>query len=38
MAYTFLKAKGLDIGKSLYEEECIEDAKNILQTNYWAFC
>ena len=31
MAYTFLKAKGLDIGKSLYEEECIEDAKNILQ-------
>ena len=31
MAYTFLKAQGLSIGNSLYEEECIEDAKVILQ-------
>lgn len=31
MAYTFLKAKGVNIGKSLYEEECLEDAKSILE-------
>lgn len=30
MAYTFLKAKGIEIGKSLYEENCLEDAKEIL--------
>ena len=30
MAYTFLKAKGYEIGKSLYEEQCLEDAKNII--------
>lgn len=30
MAYTFLKAQGVSIGKSLYEEECLEDAKQIL--------
>ncbi|MBO5884899.1 MAG: phosphoglycerate kinase [Clostridia bacterium] len=31
MAYTFLKAKGCEIGKSLYEEECLEDAKSIIE-------
>ena len=31
MAYTFLKAKGVNIGKSLYEEQCLEDAKSILK-------
>ena len=31
MAYTFLKAQGISIGNSLYEEECLEEAKNILQ-------
>ena len=31
MANTFLKAKGVNIGKSLYEEECLEDAKSILE-------
>lgn len=31
MAYTFLKAQGANIGKSLYEEQCIEDAKAILK-------
>lgn len=30
MAYTFLKAKGIEIGKSLFEESCLDDAKNIL--------
>ena len=30
MAYTFLKAKGYSIGKSLFEEEKLELAKNIL--------
>ena len=30
MAYTFLKAKGDNIGKSLYEEESIDFAKNLL--------
>ena len=30
MAYTFLKAKGNNIGKSLYEEESIDFAKNLL--------
>lgn len=32
MAYTFLKAKGLPIGNSLYEEEFIESARDILET------
>ncbi len=32
MAYTFLKAKGDNIGKSLYEEESIDFAKNILNS------
>lgn len=31
MAYTFLKAKGVNIGTSLYEEQCLEDAKSILK-------
>ncbi len=31
MSYTFLKAQGVDIGKSVYEESCIESAKNILE-------
>ena len=30
MAYTFLKAKGDGIGKSIYEEESIDFAKNLL--------
>ena len=30
MAYTFLKAKGENIGKSLYEEDSIEFAKDLL--------
>ncbi|KAA6225191.1 MULTISPECIES: phosphoglycerate kinase [unclassified Campylobacter] len=30
MAFTFLKAKGVDIGNSLLEEDLIEEAKNIL--------
>ena len=34
MAYTFLKAKGKEIGKSLYEEEYLEYAKALLaETN-----
>ncbi len=31
MTYTFLKAKGLEIGKSLLKEETLEAAKEILQ-------
>ncbi len=31
MANTFLKAKGYDVGKSLYEEEMIEKAKEIME-------
>lgn len=31
MAYTFLKAKGLEIGKSLLEEEKLHSAKRILE-------
>jgi phosphoglycerate kinase len=31
MAYTFLKAQGLEIGKSLCEEDKIEDAKHFLE-------
>ncbi len=31
MAFTFLKAVGYDIGKSLLEEDLIEEAKNILR-------
>lgn len=31
MAYTFLKAKGVEIGQSLFEENCLHDAKQILQ-------
>ena len=31
MAYTFLKASGKEIGKSLFEEQMLEDARNILQ-------
>ncbi len=34
MAYTFLKAKGLAIGKSLVEEDMIETARVILQKAY----
>lgn len=30
MAYTFLKAQGKEIGKSLYEESVLEDARQIL--------
>ena len=30
MAYTFLKAKGINIGKSLYEEDSLEFAKDLL--------
>lgn len=31
MAFTFLKALGVNIGNSILEEELIEDAKNIMQ-------
>ncbi len=31
MAYTFLKAKGIEVGKSLVEEEMVDTAKNILK-------
>jgi phosphoglycerate kinase len=31
MAYTFLKAKGYEIGKSLFEEEYLETAKKLLE-------
>ena len=31
MAYTFLAAKGVRIGNSLYEPECLEEAKSILE-------
>ena len=31
MAFTFLKAQGLEVGKSLVEEDLIETARNILQ-------
>ena len=31
MAYTFLKAKGMQIGKSIVEEDQIENAKKLLQ-------
>ena len=31
MAYTFLKAKGFPVGKSLLEEEKISEAKNIME-------
>jgi phosphoglycerate kinase len=34
MAYTFLKAKGLAIGKSLVEDDMIETAQKILQKAY----
>jgi len=30
MAYTFLKAQGLPIGNSLHEDDCLEQAKEIL--------
>jgi phosphoglycerate kinase len=30
MAYTFLKAQGVDIGSSLLETEMLDEAKNIL--------
>jgi phosphoglycerate kinase len=31
MAYTFLKAKGFDIGKSLLEQEMLQEAKRLLE-------
>lgn len=31
MAYTFLKAKGIEVGNSLLEEELIDDAREIMQ-------
>ncbi|GAB4285446.1 MAG: hypothetical protein Kow0081_3270 [Candidatus Dojkabacteria bacterium] len=31
MAYTFLKAQGVNVGKSLVEDECIKDAKEIFE-------
>ncbi len=31
MAYTFLAAKGVNIGNSLYEPECLDDARKILE-------
>ncbi|MDD5675480.1 MAG: phosphoglycerate kinase, partial [Chitinivibrionales bacterium] len=34
MAYTFLKAKGISIGKSLVEDDMIETARAILQKAY----
>lgn len=34
MAYTFLKAKGIAVGKSLVEEDMIETARNVLQKAY----
>lgn len=34
MAYTFLAAQGISIGKSLLEPERIEDAKDIIETAY----
>ncbi len=33
MAFTFLKAKGIEIGKSLLDEESIDFCKNILKEN-----
>lgn len=32
MAYTFLKAQGLEIGDSLFEKESLEEAKNLLNS------
>lgn len=32
MAYTFLKAQGIDIGKSLFEPEFVDEAHRILQS------
>ena len=32
MVFTFLKAQGLEIGKSLVEDEMIETVKNLIQT------
>jgi 3-phosphoglycerate kinase len=34
MAYTFLKAKGISVGKSLVEDEMIDKAREILQKAY----
>ncbi|HDQ45603.1 MAG TPA: phosphoglycerate kinase [bacterium] len=34
MAYTFLKAKGISVGKSLVEDDMIETARNVLQKAY----
>ncbi len=31
MAYTFLKAKGIDVGKSIFEQDKVEEAKNIMK-------
>ena len=35
MAYTFLKAQGYNVGKSLVEEDKIELAKRILGKSKW---
>jgi phosphoglycerate kinase len=32
MSYTFLKAQGFEVGDSLYEEECLSDALEIMAT------
>jgi phosphoglycerate kinase len=34
MAYTFLKAKGISVGKSLVEDDMIDTARNVLQKAY----
>lgn len=33
MAYTFMKAKGLSIGESLFEEDFVEEAKRIIEAS-----
>jgi len=38
MAYTFLKAKGFPVGKSLLEEEKISEAKNIIDKAFEKKC
>ena len=38
MANTFLNAQGLDMGKSLYEKDCVDIAKSILKTSEISNC
>lgn len=34
MAYTFMKARGLSVGDSLYEPDLLDEAKNILESSH----